>query len=106
MRRSGRQPLGRVRARTDWRWRWPGDVEVMVPLEGLVDAGGREGQAEKNLAKLVKDMRPPQKKLGRPELPRSRAPAGVLDKDKARLAELEAAIAEAAASRLTGSDGC
>ena len=66
----------------------------MVPLEGLVDPSAE-------LAKLQKDQREAarrtsrylKRKLARPELPR-RAPPEVVDKDKAKLAELKAALAK------------
>ncbi len=68
-----------------------GDVEVVVPLEGIVDPGAEKAKLEKNLAKLVKDRDHLAKKLADPNFV-SRAPAEVLEKDRARLAELEAAI--------------
>ena len=59
-----------------------GDVEVMVPLEGLVDVGGEKAKLEKELAKLVKDRDHLKKKLADPNFI-GRAPAEVLDKDRA-----------------------
>jgi valyl-tRNA synthetase len=67
-----------------------GDVEVMVPLEGLVDPEAERGKLEKDLAKLVKDRDYLDKKLKNPAFV-ERAPLEVLDKDRARLAELSAA---------------
>jgi valyl-tRNA synthetase len=68
-----------------------GDVEVIVPLEGVVDPAAEKGKLEKNLAKLVKDRDHLAKKLADPNFV-NRAPPEVLEKDRARLAELESAI--------------
>jgi valyl-tRNA synthetase len=81
-----------------------GDVEVMVPLDGLRDPNAERAEREKlekELAKLVKDRDLLNKKHENPQF-LSRAPAEVLEKDRARLAELNAAIIriEAALLRL------
>jgi valyl-tRNA synthetase len=68
-----------------------GDVEVIVPLEGIVDPAAEKAKLEKNLAKLVKDRDHLAKRLGDANFV-TRAPAEVLEKDRARLAELESAI--------------
>ncbi|HXI58230.1 MAG TPA: valine--tRNA ligase [Polyangia bacterium] len=68
-----------------------GDVEVMVPLDGLVDAGAEKAKLEKDRAKLVSDRDYLAKKLTNPKFV-DRAPAEVLDKDRAKLAELETAL--------------
>jgi valyl-tRNA synthetase len=68
-----------------------GDVEVMVPLEGLVDPEAERGKLEKDLGKLVKDRDLLTKKHANPQF-LARAPLEVLDKDRARLAELAAGI--------------
>ncbi|MEA2701063.1 MAG: valyl-tRNA synthetase, partial [Myxococcales bacterium] len=78
-----------------------GDVEVMVPLDGLVDTGAEKAKLEKDRAKLVSDRDYLSKKLTNPKFV-ERAPAEVLDKDRAKLAELETALArlDAAVGRL------
>jgi len=78
-----------------------GDVEVMVPLDGIVDPGGEREKLDKDLAKLVNDRDYLAKKLANPKFV-ERAPLEVLDKDRAKLAELNAAIdkLEAALARL------
>jgi valyl-tRNA synthetase len=81
-----------------------GDVEVMVPLDGLRDPGAEQAEREKlerELAKLTKDRDLLTKKHENPQF-LARAPAEVLEKDRARLAELNAAIIriEAALLRL------
>jgi valyl-tRNA synthetase len=70
-----------------------GDVEVMIPLEGIVDSKAEKAKLEKDRAKLERDRAHLQKKLDDPNFV-SRAPIEVLDKDRARLAEIEAAIAK------------
>ncbi|HVR03778.1 MAG TPA: hypothetical protein VMT47_16695, partial [Polyangia bacterium] len=73
----------------------------MVPLEGLVDAGAESDKLEKELAKLLSDRDYLVKKHANPKF-LERAPLEVLDKDRARLAELNAAVdrLEAALMRL------
>ena len=80
-----------------------GDVEVMVPLEGLVDNKAELDKLEKDLAKLRSDHAYLKKKLDNPSF-LQRAPLEVLDKDRARLAELDGNMAtiELALSRLKG----
>jgi valyl-tRNA synthetase len=69
-----------------------GDVEVMVPLEGLIDAGAEVAKLERDRTKLVADRDYLAKKLENPKF-LERAPLDVLDKDRAKLAELEEALA-------------
>jgi valyl-tRNA synthetase len=70
-----------------------GDVEVMVPLEGIVDSRAERAKLEKDRAKLDRDRAHLQKKLADPNFV-GRAPPEVLDKDRGRLAEIEAALAK------------
>ncbi len=70
-----------------------GDVEVMVPLEGLVDTKAELNKLVKEKVKLEGDIAYYQKKLKDPNY-LSRAPLEVIDKDKAKLAEMEAALAK------------
>jgi valyl-tRNA synthetase len=70
-----------------------GDVEVIIPLEGLVDNQAEKTRLEKEKSKLEKDAAHLRKKLADPNFV-NRAPPEVLDKDRARLAELEAGIAK------------
>jgi valyl-tRNA synthetase len=78
-----------------------GDVEVVLPLEGIADAGAERAKLEKERAKAVSDRDFIAKKLANPQFV-DRAPAAVLEKDRARLAEAEAQIAklDAALARL------
>ena len=70
-----------------------GDVEVMVPLEGLVDPKAELDKLQKDKLKLEKDIAYYKRKLADTNYT-SRAPLEVLDKDKAKLAEAEAALAK------------
>jgi valyl-tRNA synthetase len=72
-----------------------GDVEVMVPLEGLVDPKAELGKLQKDELKLTKDIAYLERKLGDQNY-LSRAPLDVVDKDKAKLAELKAGLAKVA----------
>jgi valyl-tRNA synthetase len=68
-----------------------GDVEVVLFLEATADTGAERAKLEKDLAKLIADRDYLAKKLENAQY-RERAPAAVLEKDRARLAELEAGI--------------
>jgi valyl-tRNA synthetase len=68
-----------------------GDVEVMVPLEGFVDPEAERGKLEKDLAKQKNDRDYLAKKLSNPQFV-ERAPIEVLERDRAKLAELTAAV--------------
>jgi valyl-tRNA synthetase len=75
-----------------------GDVELIVPLVGVVDVGAEKTRLEKELAKAKKEADGLERKLGNPSFV-ERAPADVVEKDRARLTEekqkvtrLEAAI--------------
>ena len=70
-----------------------GDVEVMVPLEGLVDPKAEMAKLQKDKLKADSDIAYLKRKLADPNY-LSRAPAEVVDKNKAKLAELEAALAK------------
>jgi valyl-tRNA synthetase len=70
-----------------------GDVEVMVPIEGLVDNKVELGKLLKDKIKLESDIAYVEKKLVDPNYT-SRAPAVVVEKDKAKLAEWKTALAK------------
>src|SRR5258708_30041585 len=78
-----------------------GDVEVLVPLDGLVDAGAEKARLEKELTKSLAEHARMAQKLANPQFV-ARAPLEVLDKDRARLTELNTAIEklEAALGRI------
>jgi valyl-tRNA synthetase len=70
-----------------------GDVEVMVPLEGLIDAQDEKAKLTKERAKLVSDRDYLSKKLANKQFV-EKAPAEVLERSRAKLAEVEIALAK------------
>jgi valyl-tRNA synthetase len=66
-----------------------GDVEIILPLEGLIDPAAELARLQKALKDLDKQVGPIQAKLGNEGF-LSRAPAEVVEPLRARLAELEA----------------
>jgi valyl-tRNA synthetase len=67
-----------------------GAVEIVVSLEGLVDVAAEEARMRKELEKVQADIAFFEKKLGNADYVQ-RAPAAVVEKDRARLAEVQAA---------------
>jgi valyl-tRNA synthetase len=65
------------------------DVEVILPLEGLIDRQAEAARHRKALADLDKQIAPTRAKLDN-EAFRSRAPAAVVDQLRAKLADLSA----------------
>ena len=68
-----------------------GDIEMMVPLEDLVDPKAEIDKLQKDKLKLEKDIAYLKRKFADANYT-SRAPLEVLDKDKAKLSEAEAAL--------------
>ncbi len=69
-----------------------GEVEILVPMAGLIDLGGEEQRLLKELAKVGKDVQLFEKKLANEDFI-SRAPAEVLAKDRGKLAEAREKLA-------------
>ena len=80
-----------------------GDVEVVVPLSGLVDPAAERAKLAKERAAVVDDREWIAKKLANPKFVANARPEAV-EKDRAKLIELEAALVrlEAAIERLGG----
>jgi len=78
-----------------------GDVEVVLVLAAPTDSAAERAKLDKERAKLDKDRDHLAKKLANPQF-LERAPAAVLEKDRARLAEIESALTrlDAALARL------
>ena len=68
-----------------------GGLEILVPLEGIIDRDAEVGRLERQLGKLEKDLARSHAKLGNPSF-RDRAPAAVVEKERRRAAEIEASI--------------
>jgi len=68
-------------------------MEIVVPLEGLVDVASERARLDKDIAKLDKDVRTLESRLANTSF-RARAPADVVAKDDARLLELRDDVAK------------
>jgi valyl-tRNA synthetase len=65
------------------------EVEVHLPLEGLIDFAAEKVRVEKEIGKIETDLLGLEKRLGNPGFV-ARAPPEVVEKDRARAAELQA----------------
>ena len=68
-----------------------GDLEILVPLEGVIDRDAEIGRLERQLDKLGRNLDQSRAKLGNPSFC-DRAPAAVVEKERRRAAELESSI--------------
>ena len=68
-----------------------GELEILVPLEGIIDKDAEIVRLERQLDKLGKHLSRARTKLGNPSF-RDRAPAEVVEKERRRAAELESSI--------------
>jgi len=95
VRRAGEPPAGAAVTAM------AGDVEVLLVLEAKADTTAERTKLDKEREKLVGDRNYLQKKLANPQFI-EKAPPAVLEKDRARLAEIETALAklESALARL------
>jgi valyl-tRNA synthetase len=62
------------------------DIEVMMPLGGLIDVTAEQARIKKDLAKAEKEISTIEKKLENPDFI-AKAKEGVVDEQRARLAE-------------------
>ncbi len=69
-----------------------GDLEILVPLAGLIDGDAEADRLERRLDKLGKDLGRSRARLENPAF-RDRAPAGVVEKERGRTVEIESSIA-------------
>jgi valyl-tRNA synthetase len=67
------------------------EVEVFLPLEGLVDKERESARLQKELDGLNKDLNVVEKKLSNPQFT-DKAPAAVVEKEQAKQREISAAI--------------
>jgi valyl-tRNA synthetase len=69
-----------------------GGMKALIPLSGLIDKAAETARLDKEIAKLRKDAERGATKLDNADF-LSRAPAAVVEKERARVAELQTAIA-------------
>ncbi len=70
-----------------------GDLQILIPLAGLIDVGAEIARLEKEMAKLEKEIGRLNGKLGNEQFV-SKAPAAVIEKERAKLAEAESAFGQ------------
>ncbi len=75
-----------------------GEVEVHVPLAGLIDFEEELTRLDKERAKVQKKLEQVQKKLGNPRFVEN-APAEIVEKERGRQAEMEAKLSKLDESR-------
>ena len=68
-----------------------GDMSVLVPMAGLIDAAAEAERIGKQLAKAHKDLALTQKKLGNENFVRN-APPEVVEQERTRIADLERTV--------------
>ena len=68
-----------------------GGLEILVPLEGIIDQDAEIERIERRIAKLEKNRARSHAKLANPSF-RDRAPADVVEKERRRAAELDASV--------------
>ena len=70
-----------------------GDLSVLIPMAGLIDKAAELARLDKAIEKLEKDAARTRGKLGNENFV-GKAPAAVIDKEKAKLAEAESTLAK------------
>ncbi len=75
-----------------------GNMKVLVPLGGLIDVAAERERLDRELDKTGKELERSQKKLANANFV-DRAPAEVVEKEHARVAELETALTNLTAQR-------
>jgi valyl-tRNA synthetase len=74
-------------------------MEVLVPMAGLIDKSAELARLDKELGKLEKECQRLEGKLGNPNFI-DKAPAAVVDKDKAKLQDAKMALNKLQSQRL------
>lgn len=70
-----------------------GDMEILVPMAGLIDKDAETARLNKEIEKLEKEVSRTQGKLNNEKFV-GKAPAEVVQKEKDKLADYEAALAK------------
>lgn len=69
-----------------------GDIEILVPMAGLIDVSAEKQRLDKEIAKLIGRLKAVEGKLGNGKFV-DNAPAAVVDKERAKQTEMSAALA-------------
>ena len=69
-----------------------GELKIYIPMEGLIDKEAEKERLTRELEKSRKDLGRCEAKLGNPSFV-EKAPAAVVEKERARVVDLQAAIA-------------
>ncbi len=75
-----------------------GDMKILIPMAGLIDKDAELVRLDKEIAKLRADVQRIEQKLSNPNFV-DKAPAAVVQKERARLGEQGAAMAQLVAQR-------
>jgi valyl-tRNA synthetase len=70
-----------------------GQMDLLIPMAGLIDVDAEKARLNKEIEKLSKDKERFAAKLQNPNFV-DKAPAAVVDKEKAKLAEVETALSK------------
>ncbi|HTU60028.1 MAG TPA: class I tRNA ligase family protein, partial [Polyangiales bacterium] len=70
-----------------------GEMQVLVPIAGFIDKDAELARLQKEIGKVKQDMQKVESKLNNADFI-ARAPAEVVQKDKARVAELSSALSD------------
>lgn len=77
-----------------------GDMEILVPMAGLIDKDAELARLNKEVEKLQKELQRVQGKLGNENFI-SKAPVEVVAKERARMVDMEAALGKLAQQQLS-----
>jgi valyl-tRNA synthetase len=66
-------------------------MKILIPMSGLIDKAAESARLSKEIAKLRQEAERGQAKLGNADFI-GRAPAEVVEKERARVAELQTAV--------------
>ncbi|HIQ54331.1 MAG TPA: valine--tRNA ligase, partial [Pseudomonas pachastrellae] len=75
-----------------------GELEVLVPMAGLIDKTAELARLDKEIGRLEGEVKRVGGKLSNPGFV-DKAPAAVIDKERAKLAEAEKALAQLSEQR-------
>jgi len=68
-----------------------GEMKILIPMAGLIDKEAELARLDKEIQKIIKEMPRIEGKLSNPGFV-DKAPADVIDKEKAKLADLRSSL--------------